>query len=195
MTMPIKKALADLSADDILASILDPEGSPLPSQYEQEKRRVIQASRLWDTYPNERRVAVMLQTKYNISLKTALRDVELAKQVFKTQHTFDYDATALWMIKDQIELINKCKVRGDLKEWNKAKKVLQEMVEKLHPVHEEDPSRLQANLFVLNVTAHGHQFEVPLDKVRDMDPDSLKVFIDSLAQPIEDAEVEEIFDS
>lgn len=193
--MPIKKALADLSADDILASILDPEGSPLPSQYEQEKRRVIQASRLWDTYPNERRVAVMLQTKYNISLKTALRDVELAKQVFKTQHTFDYDATALWMIKDQIELINKCKVRGDLKEWNKAKKVLQDMVEKLHPVHEEDPSRLQANLFVLNVTAHGHQFEVPLDKVRDMDPDSLKVFIDSLAQPIEDAEVEEIFDS
>ena len=195
MTMPIKKALADLSADDILASILDPEGSPLPSQYEQEKRRVIQASRLWDTYPNERRVAVMLQTKYNISMKTALRDVELAKQVFKTQHTFDYDATALWMIKDQIELINKCKVRGDLKEWNKAKKVLQDMVEKLHPVHEEDPSRLQANLFVLNVTAHGHQFEVPLDKVRDMDPDSLKVFIDSLAQPIEDAEVEEIFDS
>ena len=193
--MANKKALADLSADDILASILDPEGTPLPAKYEQEKRRVIQASRLWDTYPNERRVAVILQTKYNISLKTALRDVELARQVFKTQHTFDYDATAMWMIKDQIELINKCKVKGDLKEWNKAKKVLQDMVEKLHPVHEEDPSRLQANLFVINVTAHGHQFQMPLDKVREMDPDALKTLVDSLAQPIEDAEVEEIFDS
>ena len=182
--MPTRKALADLSADDILASILDPEGSPLPAKYETEKRRVIQASRLWDTYPNERRVAYILQAKYNISLKTALRDVELAKQVFKTQHTFDYDATAMWMIKDQIELINKCKIQGDLKEWNKAKKVLQDMVEKLHPTHEEDPSRLQAN-----------QFQMPLDKVRDLDPDSLKNLIDSLAQPIEDAEVEEIFDS
>lgn len=194
--MPSRKSLADLDADMILASILDPEGSPLPAKYEQEKRRVIQASRLWDSYPNERRVAMILQTKYRVSLKTALRDVELAKQVFKNQHTFDYDATAMWMIKDQIELINKCKVRGDLKEWNKAKKVLQDMVEKLHPVHEEDPSRMQANLFVINVTANGHQFQMPLDKVRDLDPDSLKTLLDSLSQPIEDAEVlEEIFDS
>ena len=70
------------------------------------------------------------------------------------------------------------------------------MVEKLHPVHEEDPSRMQANLFVINVTANGHQFQMPLDKVRELDPDSLKTLLDSLAQPIEDAEVlEEIFDS
>ena len=194
--MSNKKSLADLDADMILASILDPVESPLPAKYEQEKKRVLQASRLWDSYPNERRVAMILQTKYHISLKTALRDVELAKQVFKTQHTFDYEATAMWMIKDQIELINKCKVRGDLREWNKAKKVLQDMVEKLHPVHEEDPSRMQANLFVINVTAHGHQFQIPLDKVRDLDPESLKTMIDSLSQPIEDAEVlEEIFES
>lgn len=194
--MANNKALADLTADQIVASILDPEGSPLPVEYEQEKRRVIQASRLWDTYPNERRVAMMIQTKYNVSLRTALRDVELARQVFKTQHTFDYDAMASWMIKDQIDLIQKCKVKSDLKEWNKAKKVLQDMVEKLHPVHEEDPSRMQANLFVINVTAHGQQFQLPLEKVRSLDPDSLKTLIDSLSQPIEDAEIlDEIFDS
>ena len=194
--MPSRKSLADLDADSIIASILDPEGSPLPAKYEQEKRRVIQASRLWDTYPNERRVAAILMSKYPISLKTALRDIDLAKQVFKTQHTFDYDATAMWMIKDQVELIRRCQVAGDLKEWSKAKKVLQDMVEKLHPSSEEDPSRLQANMFVINVTANGHQFQVPLDKVREMDPDSLKTLVDSLATPIEDAEVlEEIYDS
>ena len=194
--MPTRKALADLDADSIIASILDPEGSPLPAKYEQEKRRVIQASRLWDTYPNERRVAAILMSKYPISMKTALRDIDLAKQVFKTQHTFDYDATAMWMIKDQVELIRRCQVAGDLKEWNKAKKVLQDMVEKLHPNSEEDPSRLQANMFVINVTANGHQFQVPLDKVRELDPEALKTLVDSLATPIEDAEVlEEIFDS
>lgn len=194
--MPNRKALADLDADSIIASILDPEGSPLPAKYEQEKRRVIQASRLWDSYPNERRVAAILMSKYNISMKTALRDIDLARRVFKTQHTFDYDATAMWMIKDQVELIRRCQVANDLKEWNKAKKVLQDMVEKLHPSSEEDPSRLQANMFVINVTANGHQFQVPLDKVRELDPDSLKTLVDSLATPIEDAEVlEEIFDS
>ena len=194
--MASRKALADLTSDEIVASILDPVGSPLPVEYEQEKRRVIQASRLWDSYPNERRVAQMIQTKYNVSMKTALRDVALARQVFKTQHTFDYDSMTAWMIKDQIDLIQKCKVKGDLKEWNKAKKVLQGMVEKMNPVHEEDPSRMQANMFVINVTAHGQHFQLPLEKVRALDPDSLKTLIDSLSQPIEDAEVlDEIFDS
>ena len=194
--MPITKSLADLSADQIIASILDPEGSPLPVEYEQEKRRVIQAARLWDTYPNERRVAAMLQAKYDVTLRTALRDVDLARQVFKTQHNFDYDAMSTWMVKDQIDLIQKCKLREDLKEWNKAKKVLQDMVEKMHPVHEEDPQRMQANLFVINVTAHGQQFQLPLEKVRALDPDSLKTLVDSLSQPIEDAVVlDEIFDS
>ena len=194
--MPITKSLADLSADQIIASILDPEGSPLPVEYEQEKRRVIQAARLWDTYPNERRVAAMLQAKYDVTLRTALRDVDLARQVFKTQHNFDYDAMSTWMVKDQIDLIQKCKLREDLKEWNKAKKVLQDMVEKMHPVHEEDPQRMQANLFVINVTAHGQQFQLPLEKVRALDPDSLKTLVDSLSQPIEDAEIlDEIFES
>jgi hypothetical protein len=194
--MPITKSLADLTADQVIASILDPEGSPLPAEYEQEKRRVIQAARLWDTYPNERRVAAMIQAKYNVSLRTALRDVDLARQVFKTQHTFDYEAMSSWMVKDQIDLIQKCKLKGDLKEWNKAKKVLQDMVEKMHPTYEEDPQRMQANLFVINVTAHGQQFQLPLEKVRALDPESLKTLVDSLSQPIEDAEIlDEIFDS
>lgn len=193
--MPVRKSLADLDADSILASILDPDGSPLPAKYEQEKRRVLQASRLWDTYPNERRVAAILMSKYNISMKTALRDIDLARQVFKTQHTFDYEATAMWMIKDQIELVRRCQVAGDLKEWNKAKKVLQGMVEKLHPSSEEDPTRMQANMFVITVNAGGQQFHMPLEKVRELDPDTLKTLMDSLATPIEDAEVEEIFDS
>lgn len=191
-----RKALADLTGDMILASILDPDGSPLPEVHEQQKRRVVQASRLYDKYPNDRRVAIMLQAKYNVSLKTAFRDVELAKEVFKTQHTFDYDSMAAWMVKDQLELVRKCRVKGDLKEWNKAKKVLQDMVEKLRPAHEEDPSRMQANKFVISVTAHGHQFEMSLDKVQELEPDMLKTLVDSLSTPIEDAEVlDEIFDS
>lgn len=194
--MPNRKALEDLTADDILASILDPEGSPLPAKYEQEKRRVIQASRLWDSYPNERRVASLICAKYGVSPRQALRDVELAKRLFKTQHTFDFDAASAWMIKDQIELIQKCKLSGDLKEWNKAKKVLQDIVEHLRPTHQEDPSRVQANLFVVNVNAGGHQYEVPLEVVRAMPADQLKTMIDSLAHPIESVEeLDEIFDS
>jgi hypothetical protein len=189
-----KKSLAELSSDDILASILDPEGSPLPAKYEQEKRRVIQAAQLWDSYPNERQVSRMLQIKYNISLKTAYRDIALSKQLFKSEHTFDWDATMAWMIKDQIELINKCKVHGDYKEWNNAKKVLRQIIGD-RPAKEDDPQRMQANMFVIQVNNNGHVFNLSLDKVRKLAPDELKTMIDAMSDPITDADAEEIFDS
>lgn len=189
-----KKSLAELSSDDILASILDPEGSPLPAKYEQEKRRVIQAAQLWDSYPNERQVSRMLQIKYNISLKTAYRDIALSKQLFKSEHTFDWDAAMAWMIKDQIELINKCKVHGDFKEWNNAKKVLRQIIGD-RPAKEDDPQRMQANMFVIQVNNNGHVFNLSLDKVRKLAPDELKTMIDAMSDPITDADAEEIFDS
>lgn len=188
------KSLSELSSDDILASILDPAKSPLPAKFEQEKRRVIQAARLWDCYPNERQVARMLQIKYNISLKTAYRDIALSKELFKSEHTFDWDATLAWMIKDQIELIDKCKKLNDLKEWNNAKKVLRQIIGD-RPAKQDDPKRMQANMFVVQVNNNGHTFNLPLDQVRNLAPEQLKTMIDALSNPIDDAEAEELFDS
>lgn len=192
--MANKKALSDLDSDMILASILDPKGSPLPAKYDQQAKRVMQAAKLWDDYPNDRKVATMLQAKYPISYKTATRDVALAKQLYKTEHTFDFDAAMAWMIKDQIELINQCKKKGDLNAWNKAKKVLREIIGD-RPVQVEDPRRMEKNVINIQINNNGHAMNIPIEKVRELAPQEVGELVNSLSEPITDDEAVDIMNS
>src|SRR5574344_485346 len=99
-----KKSILQLSTDAIQAHILDPENSTLPAEYQEEFNRVLQTARLLDDYPNESHVVKLLQAKYNVSACTCKRDIALAKDLYKTPRTYDWDFTMSWMVKDQIEL-------------------------------------------------------------------------------------------
>ena len=189
-----KKSIAQLSADVIQAHILDPENSQLPDEYREEFNRVIQTARLLDDYPNESHVIKMLQAKYNISSYTCKRDIALAKDLYKTQHTFDWDFTMAWMVKDQLELIRECKLSGDLKEWNRSKKVLREIIGE-RPASVEDPRRVEKNVFYIQVNNAGNTYNVPLDKVKGLSGDDLKTIVDALNDPIDEAQATEIMDT
>ena len=189
-----KKALADLDSEMILSSILDPENSPLPKPYQEEALRVMQAAKLWDTFPTDRKVATLLMAKYNISYKTALRDVDLAKQLYKLENTFDYDATIIWMIKDQLELIHKCRAEGDLETWNKAKVGLKKIIGD-KPETVEDPRRVESTVINIQLNSNGHTFNIPIDKLRELDPEALTDLISSTTEQITDADAEEIMNS
>ena len=108
----------------IQAHILDPENSPLPETLRPLMNRVLTAARMLDDYPVEGHIIKLMQAKYNVSASTLRKDIQLAKQLFKTNHTFDWDFWQAWQIKDQVALIREAKLRGDLKAWNNAKKVL-----------------------------------------------------------------------
>ena len=98
------------------------------------------------------------------------------------------------MIKDQLELIRECKLRGDLKEWNKAKLVLQKIIGE-RPMGEEDPRRMQANQFFLQVNIGGEVKNISLGDVRNYSDQDKKDIIDNLYQPISEAQAEEIMDT
>lgn len=189
-----KKSLMQFATDSIQAHILDPENSPLPAELKEEFARVIQAAKLLDDYPNESHVVSLLQAKYNMSRYTCKRDITLAKELFKTQHTFDWDFTLSWMIKDQLELIRECKLNGNLKEWNRAKKVLREIIGD-RPAAVEDPRRMEKNVFYIQINNSGKTYNVPLDAVKGLKPDDLKTLVDNLEDPIDDAKAEEIMNT
>jgi hypothetical protein len=189
-----KKSIARLSADTIQAHILDPENSPLPAEYKEEFSRIIQASKLLDDYPNESHVIALLQSKYNISSYSCKRDIALAKELFKTQHTFDYDFMQSWMIKDQLELIRECRLDGDHKEWNKAKKVLKEIIGE-RPAASEDPRRMEKNVFYIQINNSGHSYNVPLDAIKGLSQKDIKELVDNLEDPIDETQAEEIMNT
>lgn len=196
MAKPGIVPLSDKSSDVILAHILDPDSSPLSAKQQEEFNRVVQAAKLLDDYPNDRHVLQILRQKYNVSVTQLRTDIAHAKELFKTEHTFDYDMAFSWMLKDQIELIRECKLRGDFKNWNAAKKVLREMIGE-KPVTVEDPRRMMKNQFFIQINnGTGQPVNIPLDKLRGLAPDEIQIIQQSLVQPIaDDTQAEEIFNS
>ena len=188
--------LADVKSDVILAHILDPEGNPLPAKMKAEFQRVVAAARLIDEYPNETHVIKLMQTKYDVSKTQLRRDIAHAKELFKTEHTFDWDLSFTWMIKDQIALIRECKLRGDLKNWNAAKKVLHDMIGE-KPAVVEDPRRMEKSTFFIQINnGMGQEVRIPLEKLRGLDASDLQVVQESLMPVLQsDEQTEQIFNS
>ena len=173
-----KAALEEQSYDLIQQHIIDPENSPLPEHLRVQCNRVLQIARLLDDYPNESHII----------------NITLAKELFKTQHQFDWDFWYAWMIKDQIQLIRDCKLKGDLKQWNNAKKVLHQMIGE-KPASVEDPRRMEKNVFYIQINSMGQKVDIPLNAVRNLSQEEQKVLVDSMYTPIDDAQAEEIMNS
>lgn len=188
------KSLQDLAAEQIMAYALDPVENPLPDKYREQYDRVVSAARLLDSYPNVGHVISLLKSKYRVTTNQLREDVRLAQQLFKTKHTFDWDFWFAWMIKDQVELIQRCKARGDLKAWNAAKKTLHELIGE-KPEAISDPERMMKNLFVVQINNIGGAREMPLEEVKNLSDDDKKDIIDALYEPVEVTKMEEIFNS
>lgn len=189
-----RAALEEQSYELIQQHIIDPKHSPLPQHLQEQCNRVLQVARLLDDYPNESHIINIMLAKYRISRAQIRRDIALAKDVFKTQHEFDWDFWFSWMIKDQVQLIRDCKLRGDLKQWNNAKKVLHQMIGE-RPAAIEDPRRMEKNVFYIQINNQGHPINLPLEAVKNLTAEEQKILIDSMYQPIDDAQAEELMNS
>lgn len=188
------KSLTDLAAEQIMAYALSPTEHPLPEKYREQYDRVVSAAKLLDSYPNTSHVISLLHTKYRVSTNQLREDIRLAQELFKTKNTFDWDFWFAWMIKDQVELIQRCKTRGDLKAWNAAKKVLHEMIGE-KPIAVEDPTRMMRNLFVVQINNIGGSREIPLEDMKNLSDEDKREVMDALYETVPEESAEAIFNS
>lgn len=189
-----KTALTDQAYDIIQAHIIDPENSPLPEKLKERFDRVLQIGRLLDDYPNESHVINIMLAKYRVTRTTIRKDLALAREIFKTQHQFDWDFWFYWMLKDQIELIRRCKLNGDFKNWNNAKKTLLAMIGE-KPAAVEDPRRMEKNVINLQVNYSGQVINIPVEALAKFSEKDRKILLDSLYQPIDEVRAEEIMNT
>jgi len=175
--------------------ILDPEQYPLQTvEEERQLKRVQQAAMLMQEYPNEAQVITLMLQSHRVSRTQIRRDIALAKELFKTDFTFDWDFWRSWQIKDQLELIREAKMRGDLREWNNAKKLLHEIIGD-KPEGGEDPRRMERNLFMVQIiNADGRTAQIPLDRLR-FSAEDVATLVESMDTPINDAQATEIMNS
>ena len=178
----------------IQSYILDPEGNPLPEKLRPQMNRVLTAAKLLDSYPVEGHIIKLMQAKHSVTATTVRKDIQLAKTLFKTNHTFDWDFWQAWQLKDQMELIREAKLRGDLKAWNNAKKVLHKIIGD-KPEAVEDPRRMERNVFNIQVNYNGQTMVIDFDKLRTLDPKLRAEVLQCLYEPVDDAQAEEIMES
>lgn len=187
-------SLSEQHYEVIQAHILDPEHSPLPENLRDQFNRVLQVARLIDDYPDDNHIINLMMTKYRVSQTQIRKDIALAKELFKTNHTFDWDFWQAWQIKDQLELIQECKLRGDLKNWNAAKKVLAVMIGQ-KPEAVDDPRRMEKNVFNVQVNYNGQTLNIDLDKVRNLPANVKQDILQQLYSSVDDITAEEIMNT
>ncbi len=189
-----RKSLEEQNYELIQAHIIDPEGSELPAELQRQFARVLQVARLLDDYPNESHIINVMLAKYRVTRTQIRKDLTLAKELFKTQHTFDWDFWFAWQIKDQMELIRQSKLKGDLKNWNNAKKTLMAMIGE-KPAAIDDPRRMENNTFYIQINNNGNPINVNLDAIRKLPEEDLKQLVDSMYEPIDEMNAEELMNS
>ncbi len=176
-----KAALALQEHETILAHILDPDNSPLPATLAAQFNRVVSAAKMLDTY-HPSAVIPRLLAKYNISQTTARKDIKLAQELFKSKHTFDWDYWQQWQIKDLVETIRTCKLLNKQKERIAAHKALREIIGD-KTVGEEDPRRMEKNVFYIQLNNNSKTINVPLEKLRGLNKDDIQTVIEVLDTP------------
>lgn len=188
-------SLAEQRYEIIQQHIIDPENSPLPEELREQFNRVLQVARLLDDYPNDSHIINIMLAKYRISTTQIRKDIQLARVLFKNNHTFDWDFWHAWQIKDQLELIRECKIQGKLKEWNNAKKTLALLIGE-KPEALEDTRRMEKNVFYIQVNnGSGEKLNINLDTLRDLNQKDREELIDTFYQPLDDEQVQEIINS
>lgn len=190
-----RKAITDERFETIRNHILDPEKFPLSTKEEEAQlKRVQQAALLMQEYPNEVHVVTLMLRSHNVTKTQIRKDIALAKEMFKTDFNFDWDFWNAWQIKDQLELIREAQRTGNLREWNNAKKLLRELIGN-KPEAVEDPRRMEKNQFFIQiVNGSGGVVNLPLDKLR-LSGQDVATLLESVNQPISDAQAEEIMNS
>lgn len=184
------RKLEEQRYETIMAHVLHPETTPLPPDMAEQLDRVLTAARLLDRHPDRSQVAAKLQAKYRVGRNTAYRDIRMAAELFKAGHEFDFDFWQAWQIKDLLELIRECKLRGKLKEWANAHKVLKAVIGD-RPIQEEDPRRAEKT----NVYIQLNKYNVPIEVISKLGKKDLQSLAEAAYREIDEGEAKEIMDS
>lgn len=195
MNKTTPKAVLQLQQHDIiLAHILDPDNSPLPANLIDQFNRVVSAAKMLDSY-HPSAVIPRLLAKYNISQTTARKDIKLAQELFKSKHTFDWDYWQQWQIKDLVDTIRTCKNLNKQKERIAAHKALREVIGE-KTIGEEDPRRMEKNVFFIQLNNNQKTINIPLEKLRGLNRNDIQTVIEVLDAPeYTDDEITKMLDS
>lgn len=186
-----------LEYEVILQHITDPDNSPLTEKQQAQFDRVMQAARLFDDSPDSTANIKLLQEKYGISRSTARQDVLLAQELFKSNHTFDWDFWNAWQLRDLAEKIRILRTSTDKnadRDFINAHKLLREILGE-KPANLDDPRRMEKNNYFIQLNNNNTIVNLELDKVKGLSKSDIQTIVETLSIPIDDQQAIELMNT
>lgn len=161
------KSLFDLNHELIKAHFLDPDNSPLSTKHQDMLARLQSMANLSSSHTNKKLMVALHRSKYpHISRSQAYEDLNSAKRVFETIHTFDYDFWQIWLMDDIARNIKECRKVDSIENKEAIAREHANMAKALAmvPINKEDLQRDEEHNFYI-VTDQ--------DELKGMDADEL----------------------
>jgi hypothetical protein len=193
-----RKALEDQKYDKIKAHILHPDESPLPADQQEQLNRVLSIARVLDTNPIDRHaVAIHLKKYKSIKRTQAYEDCRLAKKLFNTIHTNDYDFWQTWLINDISESIKRCKRMHNVKAERIIAILYGQLIKALgeKPVQEIDPKLVEQHTFIITININGVPTNIDLMKFLEVPVSVRRKLTDAIITDIDEIEAAQIIES
>jgi hypothetical protein len=179
----------------IKQAILDPDSSPLSPTQQEILQRVVSAGKIVDRYPVVKNALKMHMAKYStLSEAQAYRDIQMARRLFNSRHTFDFDFWHTWLLNDVVSQCQMARTKQDLKGWAAGHANLIKVIGE-KPVDVTDPKLIEKHTFIIQLAGHDQPINVNLDLIDKLPKKVKRNIYDNLFLDIDDVEAENLLDS
>jgi hypothetical protein len=158
----------------------------------------ISIARILDTQPIDRNaVAIHLKKYKSIKRTQAYEDCRMAKKLFNTIHTNDYDFWQTWLINDIVNSIQRCKRYNNVKAERVIAGLYSNLIKALgeKPIQKLDPKLVEQHNFFLTVNLHGIPTNIDLMKFLALPEVHRKKIADAIISEVDETEAADLMNT
>lgn len=195
-----RTAIEDTSYQLIKAHILSPEQSPLTLEQKEMFERIMSVARVLDKNPVTKQAVALHLAKYpQIGRSRAYLDINLAKKLFNTIHSFDYDFWQTWLLNDIVKNIERARLSDNPASLRVVAMEHANLIKALgtKPEGEVDPRLTEKHDFYIVIQNNNNEFKLDFNTLRKLPPATLHEINQALfaGQEIDEAEAQEILNT
>ena len=173
----------------------DPDHIQLSDEIRNMLDRVFSMQRMLQRYPQPRTALALHQAKFpDISRRTAYNDLNYARELDNTYHSFDYEFYNNWLISDIFDQIQAAKAKGDMKAWAAGHTNLKKAIGE-RPMVETDPKLLEKHTFLIQINNMAGGIRMNMDDMEKLSMKTRQGIADAVFEEITDEQAEQMINS
>jgi len=195
----MSREIEDIEYHKIKQYILDPDNAELSPIQKNQLDRIKAASDILDNSPRLKHAADLLRFKFkDLSIAQAYRDVAIARRLFTSNNSHEYDFWHTWLLNDIASTIENCRKMNPPDNATIAKchaNLIKALGEK--PGDNIDPKLLEKNTFIIPIQVNNTVLNLDMKEWMKLDPLLKQKLTNALygTDEIDDVQTDEIMES